>query len=840
MSRHTRLGVGSLACLLALALLAVVGSAPAAAQGGPPAGATPIGGCTTIASPGAYVLTADVVDSANGTCIAVTSSDVHLYGGGHLVDGVDGGSSRGVFVQTAGSASNVTVRNLTLRDWDDGLVYFTASKGRIANVTATSNGVGVRLTRSSDDNVVEALAATDNDHWAAVVVGSTGTDVRGVDAAGNQNGIGVRQGSSTTELSGLDVAATGGTGVEVAKSSDVEVANATLAGATDGMVVDASSGVDLRNASIDAGSGDAVRAEHGSLNVTLDDVTVVGSATVSGSIYEAALAAASLPALPAGYGDVDQVVHARPTGTGATADLTFHYEQADAVAVGEGSLAVHRHAGAWSQLPGSTVDPVANEVTGTATGLSSGGEVLAPLSDDALTPIAGCTNVTQSGRYVVTTDVSTAATVCIDVRADDVRVAGNGHVLDGSGYGAAVRVQNQTNVTVRNLTLADWTVGFEGSNASRVHVGPAHVTGSNAGVRYEDVSDASVSGVTFTSGVAGNDPYFGGGNDQGIRIRHSTNVTVANSSVTESEGSAIVVFQSQGTTLRDVGAHDSTHAGIQINQNQDTTVRNATATGHPDYGINVQGSQATVVDGFEASGNQEVGVNVASGDTVLRNGTANGNEWGLRLDGAVPAVRNSTFEANEYGILSLAPATDFVDVRARNNTWDARLSPLVSTDAAVENLDVGTATVSMTGTNADVRGNDSPPAAPSGTNDTDAFVDVRLVSSAWTGDGSVNLTLDYPTAAIVYVQEPTIAAYEHDGTWTELPHPNVVDQGNDTVSVQLEGPPYNSPRTVGLFGERYDGGPIPGFGVSAALFAVLLGLGSRVVSGSRRERSERE
>lgn len=113
--------------------------------------ATPVETCTTIDEPGDYVLTADITDNKgtrlSQSCLLVTADDVVLDGQGHLVDGRGISDSTGVRVV---GASNVTVLDLRLSDWNRGLHYRDVSSGTVREVVAKRNARGIDLDGSSD------------------------------------------------------------------------------------------------------------------------------------------------------------------------------------------------------------------------------------------------------------------------------------------------------------------------------------------------------------------------------------------------------------------------------------------------------------------------------------------------------------------------------------------------------------------------------------------------------------------------------------------------------------------------------------------------------------------
>lgn len=150
--------------------------------------ATPINSCTTISSPGTYELQTDITNSAANTCILINSSDVHLDGNGHTIDGIDDIGSAGIYVEGSGTLTNVTVTNVTVTDWDRAIYARDIFNGIISETTLTDNiqastlgamsvleGTGVTVIDNNAsfnqgfgivvdgvENVVDSNLATDN------------------------------------------------------------------------------------------------------------------------------------------------------------------------------------------------------------------------------------------------------------------------------------------------------------------------------------------------------------------------------------------------------------------------------------------------------------------------------------------------------------------------------------------------------------------------------------------------------------------------------------------------------------------------------------------------------
>lgn len=142
----------------------VVGTTGDGGTGGPGATATATtASCTTlslnatgttlIGTAGCYVLTGNVTDADADPLILVSASDVTIDGQGYTVDGVDRGSA--IATDDTLSQSNVTVRDVRLRDWGDGVTFNRTTDGVVRNVTVVDGpGIGVGLGNFTSQSVV--------------------------------------------------------------------------------------------------------------------------------------------------------------------------------------------------------------------------------------------------------------------------------------------------------------------------------------------------------------------------------------------------------------------------------------------------------------------------------------------------------------------------------------------------------------------------------------------------------------------------------------------------------------------------------------------------------------
>jgi parallel beta-helix repeat protein len=270
--------------------------------------------------------------------------------------------------------------------------------------------------------------------------------------------------------------------------------------------------------------------------------------------------------------------------------------------------------------------------------------------------VDSCRVIDAPGEYELAGDVTaSAADACIRVAASDVVLDGNGHTIAGqnaSGDGVLVfRGEDGSptaedaleNVTVRNLTAANWSngvaVGTLGGGGTDVHLSGVTVRENRyAGLRLTDVENVTARNVTAT------------GNDDGVTL-----------------------WAVQNSTLRDVTASGNSEYGVALLQvARGNTVRNLTATdngGGPDRGAGVYLSTDTGDNGVvDAAVRDNRGPGVQFSDSfgnTLRDSVVAGND-GAGVFG-VPAyedaLRNVTVRANggpAVGHGSSEPDSEFV------------------------------------------------------------------------------------------------------------------------------------------------------------------------------------
>ena len=366
---------------------------------------TPVDGCTVIAEPGRYVLTADVSNALVETCIAIRADDVTLDGAGHAVDGESlGQGTAGVSV--APGSANATVRNLTVSRWAFGVRYEGVAGGEIADVTARFDADGIRVADSRDVVVRSATveynfvgvtvsrservsvadtAARWNAIYGVSLAGTADVALSNVTAANNEVGLGAYLADG---VAGRDVTAVSNrmTGVELVAVAEGRVSNATVRANAGEAFVRTPRGFVAVNAT-DVALTRTRDSRLGDLTVGPDWSVSLGAETVNTSVTTLAadagalslagsgvvVSSAAAPAPPPDYAVLGEPIRAEATASNAALTLTVEYSDADLVGEGvaETTLGLWRYdEEAWTPIAGGSADPDRNLVRATVTDFS--------------------------------------------------------------------------------------------------------------------------------------------------------------------------------------------------------------------------------------------------------------------------------------------------------------------------------------------------------------------------------------------------------------------------------------------------------------------------------------
>ncbi|WP_254863477.1 GLUG motif-containing protein [Halovivax gelatinilyticus] len=205
--------------------------------------------------------------------------------------------------------------------------------------------------------------------------------------------------------------------------------------------------------------------------------------------------------------------------------------------------------------------------------------------------IPQCQTIDTAGAYELTDDIE-ASGECIEIEADDVSLDGNDHTISGSGTG--IVVNDQTNVTITNVTLSGLDVGIEMAELTDATVGHNTVEGSDEdGLVFEDVQDSTIANNTVTAGAT-----------RGIHLAEATDTAVENNTLRENDESGMYVVDSEelvisGNEVVDNGeddedelSHDVEDAGIYLSGTADSTLEANNLTANAQVAMFLEESSA--------------------------------------------------------------------------------------------------------------------------------------------------------------------------------------------------------------------------------------------------------
>jgi len=517
--------------------------------------ATGISSCDTISNSGLFELQSDINNSPLGSCINITTNDVIFDGMGHTIEGDGQDFDVGINVTGSSTLSNVTVRNVTVTAWGDGVEYDDVSGGLITNVNATSNELSGIVGTGSTTNVDIVANNASNNNFNYGFDLSSLFDSNVTDNVAKNNGkIGFSGGIRITFRNNT---ATGHSEYGFDVNNDNVFINNTASGNSNG----AFKGVDNNTAeNFDIGASTAPAT---TINFTASDVEL-------GSV-------STPPSDPGLQGNISRFVEAKNTSQDAFLNITFQYEDGDHSRVKESSLDIWKHNGSWTELGTDAHDTAANMIRFNVTNV---GSTFAPLGNATIPTIDGCreinaTNVPSNGLVRLTENVTNSgASSCIDITTDDVIFDGQGYTIDGTDSTASVGVKVQgssrlSNVTVRNVTVTDWSDG----------------------VRYSDVGDGLVTDVTTTdnefegielddtSGVDVTASTASGNGDIGVRFTiSSSDAKVTDTVANNNNGDGFL--RGSSSTFRNNTARNN-NRGFVVDD--DNTLVNNTAIGNDNW-----------------------------------------------------------------------------------------------------------------------------------------------------------------------------------------------------------------------------------------------------------------
>ena len=247
--------------------------------------------------------------------------------------------------------------------------------------------------------------------------------------------------------------------------------------------------------------------------------------------------------------------------------------------------------------------------------------------------------ITESGDYEVGEDLDADETL-IRIKAGDVDIDGNEHHLD-SGYGAdTIEINNASNVTVENVSIAG-KAGISLTDVAECTVQDASIRALDSiAVRCRNVTESTLENIT-TRGDSG---------AWGLGLLDSNSNSLIDNKITPS-GNGIVLRNSHDNTLIDnVARSSSNEEGIRLWDSNGNKLKNNQANRNNQSGIVISGVNNEVIENTAYS-NIGSGIVVLDSNNMVRHNNVEWNDrGGIRVSGSKNSVMYNELRMSDNNI----------------------------------------------------------------------------------------------------------------------------------------------------------------------------------------------
>jgi len=273
----------------------------------------------------------------------------------------------------------------------------------------------------------------------------------------------------------------------------------------------------------------------------------------------------------------------------------------------------------------------------------------------ATTYITDCTSITQPGEYVLANDISSGASTCIDIEADNVTLDCQGHTIGGFGSGSGIYVGGHNYVTIKNCVLSNRYYGIYLSSSSN-NIISNNIINSN---RYGIYLDSSSNNNTISNNNVN-------ANSWSIYLSSSSNNIISNNTANDNVFDGIYLELSSNNIISNNIVNDNAEGGIILEFTSNNTISNNTANDNFLDGIYFYSSSDNIISNNIVNDNGYGIVLDLSSNNIISNNTANSNRHnGIYLYSS----SNNTIYNN------LFKNTNNVYVADSANYWNTTLQP---------------------------------------------------------------------------------------------------------------------------------------------------------------------
>jgi|SRR5271157_440436 len=247
--------------------------------------------------------------------------------------------------------------------------------------------------------------------------------------------------------------------------------------------------------------------------------------------------------------------------------------------------------------------------------------------------------------YTLTGNITIAGNDGIVIERDNIVLDGAGYtVATGSLGGNGTALTNTNNVTIRNMTVINFTNGIWISYSSDNVLSGNNVANNYNGIMLVNSSNSNLYQNSATNGL------------YGISLYNSPDNTVSENTVTASTDMGIYLESSNNNVLSGNNATNSGY-GIMLYNSADNTLLGNNASANNQYGISVgiylDSASYSTLSGNNVKANNEYGIHlVSSSNCTLSGNNVASNPYGIYLDSSSDnnVLSGNDLLNNRYGI----------------------------------------------------------------------------------------------------------------------------------------------------------------------------------------------
>src|SRR5579862_6746377 len=198
----------------------------------------------------------------------------------------------------------------------------------------------------------------------------------------------------------------------------------------------------------------------------------------------------------------------------------------------------------------------------------------------------------------------------------DIRVEGNGAVIDATGFERGLFFSNQSNITLVGFDIFGPPSGIEIRGSSAITLDSCHLHGNTRRGLY--VNNAG--SITVQSSIIEDN------GSRGIQVELGE-VNVIDSQIARNPDSG--VWASHSSTINVSGSwfSDNPKVGVLV-ENSTATIADTTVTGGRDGGVRINGGSGTLTN-VTLRDNGATGAQSISSSLTIRGGSIEGSDWGI-------------------------------------------------------------------------------------------------------------------------------------------------------------------------------------------------------------------